>query len=320
MAVWKSIQDSHSGFCYDLSQSLAIVDWRHSVLEPVRDSSMVLVSDYSGQHKGSSHEAYSFLVTTMRAIHEWLPAREAFRREWLKDGRRISFKQLGDSIRWRAFAPFLGLASALRGNLITILVDRRIKSFVEGRVSSLVEIMPDCFSANTSPKTMEKMLRLASFVAMITADLRNEHQPSSWISDHDETLETFDRREQLGRLACYFTFAFAGWREPADMWYGTTEASDLPSWAEDAAAIPDLIAGAACKLAFVLPTHCGTELWTRTVSTAGVHDRRARIVGDWLAARPGHLRQILLRLELSSDGQPRASAQFFAGATRVMHG
>jgi hypothetical protein len=281
---------------------------------------MVILSDYSGQHKGSSHEAYSFLVTTARAIHEWLPVREAFRRDWLKDGRRISFKRLGDGMRWSAFAPFLRLASALRGNLITILVDRRIKSFVEGGVYSLAEIMPDCFSPDTSPRTMEKMLRLASFVGMITAGLRKEHQRSSWISDHDEALETFARREQLGRLACYLTFAFAGWREPADMWYGTTEASDLPSWAEDAAAIPDLMAGAACKLACVLPTHCGTELWTRTVSTAGVHDRRARAIGNWMAARQGRLRHVLLRLELDTDGEPRPSAQFFVGATRAVHG
>ncbi len=149
---------------------------------------------------------------------------------------------------------------------------------------------------------------------MLTAGLRNENQPSLWVSDHDEALETFERREQFARLTSYQTIELTHWSKPADMEFVTTNSADAPSWAEDATAIPDLLAGAYCKLSSVLPSHCGTELWRRVVPAGTAQDRRALVVGNWMATTKGRLRQILLRLELGSDGMPHASAQFFAGA------
>jgi hypothetical protein len=173
--------------------------------------------------------------------------------------------------------------------------------------------MPECFSSDTSTHTMEKMLKLASFIAMITAGMRRQDQRSLWISDHDEALETFDRREQLGRLASYLTIGFTGWRQPADMGFGTTEASNLPAWSEDAAAIPDLCAGAFCKLAHVLPTFYGKEYWLRTLPAVAETDLRARVIGNWMASGSGHLRHVLLRLDLGAGGEARTSAQFLFG-------
>jgi hypothetical protein len=314
MPTWKRIRDEGAGFLYSLSESLAIVDWRHpTLLEPATDGMMIIVSDYSGQHKLASHEAYSFLVTTDRVLDEWQFIRLEFRKRWLPDGRRISFKQLSEPTRWRALVPFLNAANAIRGNMITFLIDRRIGSFMEGGADALREGFPDCFSPETRPSTMEKMLRLSSFVAMLTAGLREEDQRSLWISDHDETLASFDRREQFGRLCSYLTFGLTGWRNPADMEFGTTESPYAPPWAEDAASIPDLVAGAYCQLSRLLPAHCGTEIWTRTVPSTATEDRRARAVSNWLATAHDRLHHVLLRLELGDEGEPRASAQFFAG-------
>ena len=315
MTTWKRIQEQDAGFLYSLSESLALIDRRHpNVLEPVLDSTMIIVSDYSGHHKVASHEAYSFLITTDRALDEWQPSRLEFRNRWLPDGRRISFKQLSEPTRWRALVPFLTAASAIRGNVITFLLDRRIGSFIEGGARVLPRAFPDCFSPQTKPGTMEKMLKLSSFVAMLTAGLREENQRSLWISDHDETLETFDRREQLGRLCSYLTFGLTHWRNPADMEFGTTASPYAPAWAEDAASIPDLVAGACCKLGRLLPAYCGTELWRRVIPSSSAEDRRARAVGNWMAVKQGRLRHVLLRLELGDEGVPRASAQFFASA------
>jgi hypothetical protein len=161
---------------------------------------MVIASDYSGHHKGASHEAYSFLITTGAALDEWLPLLDQFRRQFLPDGRRLSFKQLREPVRKRALIPFLETASALRGNVITVLIDQRIESFCQGGTQALAEIFPDCFPPTTRKGTIEKMVRLASFIAMLMAGLRKEDQEALWISDHDETLDTFDRREQLGRF------------------------------------------------------------------------------------------------------------------------
>jgi hypothetical protein len=200
--VWNRNQERGSGFVYDLSQSLALVEWRYpGLLEPVTDGLMVIASDYSGQHMRATHEAYSFLITTDSAVDEWHRIRQKFRRRWLPDGRRLSFKQLREPMRWRALGPFLKAAGTIRGNVLTFLVDRRIKSFSQGGTQALAGLFPDCFTPETPPGTIEKMFRHSSFIAMLTAGFRRQDQPSLWISDHDETLETFDRREQLCQRA-----------------------------------------------------------------------------------------------------------------------
>jgi hypothetical protein len=315
MPVWNRIQDQRAGLLYNLSESLALIEWRHpGLLQPVTDGVMIISSDYSGQHQGATHEAHSFLVTTDQALDEWRLVRRQFRSRWLADGRRMSFKQLREPVRWRALIPFLNTTGAIRGNLITFLVDRRIPSFIEGGPEALAEVFPDCFPPETPRGTMEKMFRLSNFLAILTAGLRREDQRSFWISDHDESLATFQRREQFARLSTYLTFGLTHWHKAADLEFATTESPHAPDWAEDLASIPDLIAGACCNISGLLPSYCGTELWTRLVPSSAERDPRARAIANWMATTRGPLRQVLLRLELGEDGDTHASAQFFAGA------
>jgi hypothetical protein len=312
MSVWRSLADTQAGYLFSLSDSLRIVEAKHpDMLVPVVDGTMIVASDYSGQHKEATHEAYSFLVTTDGALNEWLPFLGEFRERWLPDNRRISFKKLNEPVRWRALPAFLKTIGELKGNLITILIDRRVGSFMSGGPDAAVAVFPDCFPNNANHGTVEKMLRLASFVALILAGLRRENQMSNWISDHDEALDSHDKREQFARLATYLTFGLTGWRQAADHLFGTTESAMAPYWSEDVAAIADLAAGAYCKMNSHLPTFFGTETWRVAVSSSGVENQRARAIGDWLATSQGVLKRVLLRLEKDGGGNVRASAQAF---------
>ena len=239
-------------------------------------------------------------------------AREEFRKNWLPDGRRISFKQLKESMRRRALVPFLTLAGKIHGNTITVLIDQRIKTFISGGPKSIADTLPEIFPPSTPLGTVEKMFRLGSLLAMIIAGLRDEHQASFWVSDHDETLSTYGRREELGKLANYLTYGLTGWTKPADMHFGTTLSEHAPEWAEDLTAIPDLLAGAFCLLGDYFPTHLGAETWQRTVSPSHIKDTRARAIGGWMANTNGQLHNILVRLNLDDSGEIRASAQMFA--------
>jgi hypothetical protein len=315
MAVWRRIKDEGAGYVFSLSDSLAILDCRYSdLLEPVSSGELYIASDYSGQHKGATHEAYSFLVTTDKAVADWDFFRREFRERWLPDGRRISFKKLNEPVRWRSLIPFLKAAATIRGNLVTVLVDSRVGNFMGGTDEERRAVFSDCFLPTTRSGTIEKVLRIASLLAMVTAGFRREDQPSLWISDHDETLETFERRESLGRLASYLTFGLTRWLKPADMLFGTTESKDVPDWAEDLTAIPDVAAGTYCSLSSELPQFQGTEHWIRVLPGATQRDRRARVVGDWLSTMSGPLRHVLLRLDVGDNGEVRSSAQAFAGA------
>src|ERR1700749_1763439 len=307
MQVWKRVTDEESGYLFHLSQSVAFVEWKNpGILNAVNDGEFVIVSDYSGQHKQSTHEAYSFLVTTSNAIAEWLEPRHAFREKWLPDGRRLSFKELREPVRRRALIPFLQTASLLRGNLFTILVNRRVDSFMSGGPAAIMDVFSDCFSKSDRPGTVEKMFRTASFVALLQCCLKREDQRGLWISDHDEVLETFERREGFGRRWRCLTFALSRWERPADVMFGTTETPPVPEWAEDAAAIPDIAAGAYSKLSGTLPTFKGRETWTHVASTRDVKDQRALAVGNWMALSNGPLRSILLRLEHDEQGYVKA--------------
>jgi hypothetical protein len=246
-------------------------------------------------------------------LNEWLPSLVAFRNYWLPDNRRISFKKLNEPVRWRALPAFLETAEKLRGNLITILIDRKVGSFISGGAVAAIEAFPDCFPDNAKHGTVEKMLRLASFVALILSGLRRENQESKWISDHDEALDSHEKRESFARLASYLTFGLTGWQRAADHMFGTTESPLAPNWSEDIAALPDIVAGAYCQMSGFLPSFLGKETRQVAVASSRVENLRARTIGNWLAAGQGSLKHVLLRLERDENYIVRASAQAFVG-------
>lgn len=315
MGIWHPMTDTHAGYLFSLSDSLRIAEAQHpDMLAPVDDGMMIVASDYSGQHKEATHEAYSFLITNDGELNKWLPSLREFREQWLPDGRRLSFKKLNEPVRWRALPAFLQTVGKLKGNLITILIDRRVGSFMLGGPEAVVEVFPDCFSADSNRGTVEKMLRLASFVSFILAGLRRENQTSNWISDHDEALDSHDKREKFARLATYLTFGLTGWQRAAGHYFGTTDSPMAPYWSEDVAAVADLAAGTYCKLSAYLPGFLGRETWRVGLKSNYIDDQRARAIGNWLAKNRGPFKHALLRLELDSDGQVRASAQAFASS------
>jgi len=315
MSVWRHTIPLEAGYLFSLSDSLRIAEDAHGdILTPTSDGPMLIASDYSGQHKEATHEAYSFLVTTEHALMEWLPALRDFRKHWLPDNRSISYKKLNEPARWRALPAFLETASSLRGNLITIMIDRKAGSFMEGGPEAIANTLTDCFPPNANRGTTEKMFRLASFISLIMAGLRREDQTSIWISDHDETLETHDRREQFARLSAYITFSLTGWRKPADSYFCTTESPHAPPWAEDIAALADLAAGSYCHLSSFLPAYLGKEAWITRADSSSIENQRARAIAGWLATQQGNLRHVLLRLERGENKEIRSSAQAFSPA------
>jgi hypothetical protein len=294
-------------------QPSAVEENSQNLLVSVSNGEMVVASDYSGQHKEASHESYCFLVTNDQALINWLPILTEFRDQWLPDNRRMSFKKLKEPVRWRALPKFLETAGELRGNLITILVDRRVGSFIAGGPDAALRLFPDCFPERVKAGTVEKMMRLANFIALIIAGFRREDQISNWISDEDEALDSYEKRERFARLAAYLSFGVTGWQRPAVHNFGTTGLPDAPFWSEDIAAIADIVAGAYCELSHSLPTFFEKGSWQVGVNSNEISDLRARMIGNWLADTKKHLKHVLVRLELDESGGVRSSAQAFAG-------
>lgn len=312
MAIWNKVIDEYSGYLINLSDALCgIQENIPNLLNPVNDSEMIIASDYSGQHKGAKFEAYSFLITTKKAVSIWLPLLDEFRENNMPDNRRFSFKNLNENVRRRALPKFLHAVGRLEGNLISILVDCKIDSLFVGGPISLKSAFHDCFTNEMKNGTVEKMFRLANFFALIIAGLREENQVSFWISDHDEALDTNNKREMFSRLASYLTYGLTKWKKPAENIFGTTEAHSLPYWSEDMASIADLVAGAYCNLAEFLPASFGAKHAYRTVNQANIKDKRALEVCEWLATGKNSLKHVLLRLQMNSNNEVIATAQSF---------
>ncbi len=197
------------------------------------------------------------------------------------------------------------------------MIDNRVGSFVEGGPQALASVLDDCFVPGASSGSIEKIYRLGLFVAMIQAGLRREDQPSLWISDHDETLDSFDKRERFGRLATYLTFGLTGRANSAEQSFMTTEAKDLPDWVEDLASIPDIAAGACASLSSKLPLFMRQKTWAVGIAYGDGIDWRAKTFGDWLSAPHGLLRHVLLRLAPDGKGDIRASVQKFARRSKA---
>lgn len=312
MSVWRAFDVPNAGYVNAFSEAIAITDAKlGDLFWPVDGDLQVIASDYSGQHRQATHEVYSFLVTTRPALDAWLPLRQAFRARWLPDGRRLSFKQLREPVRRRAYPHFLELAGALPANLLTVMIDNRVGSFIAGGPRALADALDGCFVPGASGGSIEKIYRLAVLIAMVQAGLRHPRQPAMWISDHDETLDTHDKRERFSRLATYLAFGLTGAVSTGELHFMTTLSPRLPAWGEDLAAIPDIAAGACANLSGVLPLFMGRPTWTVGLAHGDTIDWRARTFADWLSAPHGVLRHVLLRLAPDADGQVRASAQRF---------
>ena len=307
--IWQELHHVTAGPLAMISSAIANHEKAMpDLLQSVDSSMQIICSDYSGQHSEAPYEAYAFLVTTEVAIRKWLPDLALFRKTFLADGRRLSFKNLNESVRRKALKHYLNCIGKLEGNLICVMINSELKDIFP---SSVREVFSDCFVERDKKITVEKMFKVASFISLITACLRKEDQPSIWISDHDEALDSFDRREGLARLSSYLTQGLARWKSPADLHFLTTEMDDLPFWAEDVTALADITAGAYCKLGQVLPSFFRKSSWQVRTSPISISDQRSQQVLDWLATSTKNMKPLLVRLEPDGENSYRASSQSF---------
>ena len=64
-----------------------------------RGSTVIVGSDYSGQHAASDYESQAFILADIEFCQEWGAIRRLLRKIFLRDGRRISYKALRDKKR-----------------------------------------------------------------------------------------------------------------------------------------------------------------------------------------------------------------------------
>lgn len=273
----------------DLADRFALPTFAHA-------RTLLIGSDYSGQHSTSDFEALGFLIADSDRLQPWHDARRSLRRIHLPNGRRMSFKNLGDKKRTAALPGFIDAAEQIQGLLLVVLVDKRIKTLFQQtgddeRANSDVDLL-----SNWLPKVEEKLLRICHVAALLVAGLSRPGQNVVWISDQDEIAANDQRLRQLveasGRImSAYLEHSLGHLR------VGTTASDSGTRDVEDFVAIADLAAGALCE---VLSAHrrAGVEfpLGIFVPNQKGMASKIGPLTW-WLSSKRSQLKKIVLSLE-----------------------
>jgi len=132
--VWRPLRRPHLGMADSISEIFYAEEWRTPrFFTDVRSSAILfLASDYGGEHRTAAYQTISILVAAFDSIQvSWEPLRRSIRSLFAGDGRRLSYKRLGDRQRAKMLRPFLGAANHIQGILAIFLIDRRIRTFFQ---------------------------------------------------------------------------------------------------------------------------------------------------------------------------------------------
>jgi hypothetical protein len=266
-----------------------------------RSDTLIVTSDYSGHHKGATHEVYSLLITGSAGWNRWERERIRIRDSTELGMRRMSFKGLNDSRKRAALVPFLDAANLLPGVCVSVLAPKSTVSLFQSKGS--VDMTKPEFApySRFKPAVFERMLRVVHLVSFFVAGLSRSGQDVLWFTDADDIAANDARVADLTNcwatvLSNYLQHNLRHVR------CGTTRCDNGTLQVEDLASIPDLAAGSLgemltlCKHEGVLPTE------GLLVPLPGTASRKCRLIGSWLADRCSQLDRMVFVFDEAPTG------------------
>jgi hypothetical protein len=213
----------------------------HAQPHPFAGRDLIVTSDYGGEHSSATHRVYAFLIS-QGVPPDWFKAMQQIRRTLLTDGRRMSFKRVVDEARMNALVAYLEAADTLKGHLVVVAVDKRIKHLV---------CPPDEFErfratfdlkARWNEQGFEDMARKAYFLTICLSIWAAPGMDLEWITDQDQSVANDLRLDDFQRTAARMISLYLQF--PMGVFAMNTTAIDGPERLyEDLCAIPDLAAG-----------------------------------------------------------------------------
>jgi hypothetical protein len=260
-----------------------------------QSSHLLLGSDYGGDHKASSYKAYCFLLADGTSS-PWLSDREKVRRNYLSDGRRMSFKRLSDPLRQKALIPFLQAADALNGHLVGVLVHKDVRFLTTGKKTYERWAKPFRLSAQWNAGAFENMARKAHFFALCVAQWSRPGSDITWITDEDEFVANDARLDDAqnfaAKLSSFYTPHSLG------IFAMNSTAIDANDRAfEDFVAIPDLAAGMLSELCSQLATWKDLSELAQYPLDDGQLTLKSEIILDWFWFPSSRLRRTCIVID-----------------------
>ena len=277
----------------DVTDPFALPDIR-------RGSTIVVGSDYSGQHATSAYESLAFVLADIEHCQDWMDGRRRLRTRRLDDGRRFSYKALGDRRRIQVLSDFLSAANEIPGLLVVVLTRKNIDSLFKtsGRIERTDREIKSL--AHWAPHVVEKLLRIIHFLSLFLAGLSRDGQDVLWITDEDEIAANPKKHQELtttfGKISSHYL------RHNLRHARVATTASDTGKRdVEDFVAVADIAAGALCE---VLNTYLreGILPTPSLILTAPSQlENKALNLLHWFSDRGHSLKRLVLSIEPLED-------------------
>jgi hypothetical protein len=251
---WNLVVGAQTGLGAELNRKMLEISMRDpDWLSGFREGSTVFIaSDYSGEHAEALYQTMSFLITDFESVrYVWEEERLDVRRTYLRDDRRMSFKQLRDQQRWQALVPFLRAADSLSGLCLTVAVSSSVDSLFDGDAPINLSDPDLSMFAQWRPHILEKLARVVYVIAVLLAGMSRAGQDVVWITDDDAIAPNVSGLTAMTKLFVAVSSQFL----PHMLGHarvGTPSMSAMNESGrrrlEDLVAIPDLVAGAVAEI------------------------------------------------------------------------
>lgn len=301
MKNWRFGTDPRFGLMARLSESIGRIEARRPLALPdIRRSDTILVSsDYGGQHRSATHETLSFMLVDASRYGTTNADRRRIRMRLLGNRRTMSFKGLNDRRKRAALLPFLRVADRTPGLLVTVATNKAIKSLF-GEVDDRVGRFP--FLQNWHHSRWERTLRIVHFVSFFIAGLSRKMQDVVWISDNDEIVANDRQRDDFLKLFEHICSQYLP-NMMGHFRFGTTALDDKSRWFEDLASIPDLAAGMAAE--YLAKGQGSSRMGSSRllVPAPSSLSPKCRALAQWYADNKQPLKRLLLVIDEAGGSQ-----------------
>ena len=259
-------------------------------------STLLLLSDYGGYHKTARYESLAYLVTNPERLGQWNQRRTIIRDAYLPDGRRISFKKLGDKKRKKLLAPYLEIANSIPGLLIVFIIDRSIESLFEdkGEMDRAGAVLDEI--AFWKKGVFERLMRIVHFASLLLAGLSGSGQDVLWMSDEDAIVADEKRLRGFVRLFGIVSSHYLQ-HDLGHLRIGTTKSDPGDRWLEDLTALPDLAAGALSETLTRYSMENNVPHSDLITPPTESISRKAKDVMNWFSNNTRNLRRLVLLIE-----------------------
>jgi hypothetical protein len=256
---------------------------------------LALFCDYSGHHRASTHEAFSFLLVDLVYCWRWEEARRVIRKKFLNDSRRMSFKALNDRQRRQALMPFLQAADSIPGIVFTVVVDKHIKHSAFDFCAGEMQDPAQRFD-HWNQSAFQRFVLMAHLGSLLLSGLSAPGQNVLWFTDEDDLAANDLRVTEGTRGLANITSNYLR-HNLGHLRFGTTKCDPGNRSIEDLAAIADLAAGALNEIV----TSC--QLSPIFIPTPHSLSPKTRAIAGWLSDHSCTLKRLTFVVERGNEGK-----------------